>query len=84
MMQIKTRDMMVRLGFSQGESDKILNGQGVDQIDEWLNLDDDDVKSLLRNIQKPGRGGQGEMISFKVEINLHLTVFFIRHKNRTS
>ena len=30
MMQIKTRDMMVRLGFSQGESDKILNGQGVD------------------------------------------------------
>ena len=72
------------LWFSQDASGDIFNGQGVDTIYEWLNLDNDDVKSLFRNIQKPSGGGQGEMISFKAEMNLHLTVFFIRHKHRTS
>ena len=48
--QITSREMMVRLGFSQDAADKIFNGQGIGLIDEWLNLDDDYVKTLLRNV----------------------------------
>ena len=46
-------------------------------------LGDDDVNKLIRNAQKPGGVGQGDMIMFKAEMNLHLTVLFIIHKNCT-
>ena len=72
------------MGFSRTWLKIFFNEQGIDSIDEWLNLGDDNANTLLRNIKKPGGGGQGEMIRFKVKINLHLTVFFISHKNRTS
>ena len=49
-----------------------------------MNLDNENVKTLLHNIQKPGGVGQGETLSFKTEMNLHITVYFIGHKNRTS
>ena len=75
---------MVQLWFSQGAAEDIFNGQGIDSIDEWLNLDNDNVKILLQNVWKPGGGGQGEMISFKAEMSLHITVFFVCHKHRTS
>ena len=75
---------MMHLGFIQNTADNIFNGQGIDLIDEQLNLDNDDVKTLLRNVQKSSGGGQGEMIIFKVDMNLHLTVFFVRHKHCTS
>ena len=74
---------MVRLGFSQDAADKIFNGQGIGLIDEWLNLDDDYVKTLLRNVWKPGGDRQYEMINFKEDMNLHLTVLFVHHKNHT-
>ena len=76
--------MMVRLGFSQDAANEIFNGQGLDLINEWLNLDNNNVKKLLQKVQKPGGGGHGEMISFKAEMNFHLDIFFVRHKNRTS
>ena len=49
-----------------------------------MNLDDDNVNTLLRNVRKHNGGGHGEIISFKAEMNLHLTVFFVCHKNRIS
>ena len=57
---------MLRLGISQYASDNIYNGQGNDFIDEWLNLEDDNVNTLRRNVRKPGGGKQGEIIIFKV------------------
>ena len=84
MTQLTPRAIMVRLGFSQDADDKIFNGQGIDLIDEWLNLDDHYVKALIQNVRKPGGGGQGEIINFKVEMKLHLTVFLVCHKHRTS
>ena len=57
--------MVVRLGFSNYAAVDIINGKGIDLIDEWLNLDDDNVKTVLQNVQKSGDGGQGEMISFR-------------------
>ena len=74
--------MTVRLRFSQDAADDIFNGKNIDLIDEWLNLEDENVKTLLHNVRKPGGDGQVEMINFKAEINLHLTVFFVCHKHR--
>ena len=68
---------MVRLGFVQDAADRVFNGQGIDLIDEWLNLDNDGVKTLLRDVLKPSSGGQGDMISFNAVMNLHPTVFFV-------
>ena len=84
MPQLTSRAMVVRLGFIQDADGDIFNGQGIELIDEWLNLEDDGVKTLLWNIRKHGGGGQGEIISFKAEINFHLTVFLVIHKHRTS
>ena len=44
--------MMVRLGFSQDAAAKVFNEKVIDWIDEWLNLDDANVKTLLRNVPK--------------------------------
>lgn len=75
---------MVRLGFNEAAADEIYGGQGIDSIEEWENFDEADVKSLCRTVRKPGGGGDGEMISYKAEMNLQLAVFFIHHKHRTS
>ena len=56
---------MVRFGFIQDVADEIFNGQGIEYIDEWLNQNGDDIKTLLQNVQKNGVGGQGDIISFK-------------------
>ena len=83
MTQLTSRAMMVRLGFSHDAADEIFNAKGIDLIYEQLNLDDENVKILLRNIRKTGGGGQCEMISFKAEINLYLNIFFVFHNNHT-
>ena len=77
MTQLVLRGVIVWCGFIQVASDKIFNWQVIDSIDEWLNLYNDYVNTLLRNVQKHGGGGQGGMISFKSEMNLRLTVFFV-------
>ena len=53
-------------------------------IGEWFNLDNGDVNTLIRNVQKPGVDRTGDMTSFKGEMNLQPTVFLVHHKNRTS
>ena len=35
MTQLTSREMMVRLGFSQSAAEYIFNGHGIDSIDEW-------------------------------------------------
>ena len=84
MTQLTLRAMMLWLGFIQDAADKLFDGQEIDSIDEWLKLVYDNVNTLLWNVRKPGSGRQGEMISFKADINIHLTVFFARHKYYTS
>ena len=49
-----------------------------------MSLEDEYIKILLKNVQKPGGGGQGDVISFKSEMNLRLTVLFFHNKNHTS
>ena len=74
---------MVRLEFTDATAGEISTGQGIDSIDEWAKFDADDVMSLLRTVRKLGGGGNGEMISYNVEMNLQAAVLFINHKHRT-
>ena len=74
---------MVRLEFTDATAGEISTGQGIDSIDEWAKFDADDVTSLLRTVRKLGGGGNGEMISYKAEMNLQAAVLFIHHKHRT-
>ena len=46
--------MVVRLGFSNYAAVDIINGKGIELIYEWLNLKDENVKTLLKNFRKPG------------------------------
>ena len=84
MTQLPSREIRLQLGFSQDAADEIFIGQRIDYINEWLNLYNGNVNALLRNVQNPCGGGQGKMISFKAEMNLHLAVFFVCQKNLTS
>ena len=84
MTQLTWRAMIVRLGFSQDATADIFNGQGINLINEWSNLDDDNINTLLHNVRKPCGVRPGEMIIFKAEINLHLIFFFVCHKHCTS
>ena len=83
-MQLTSRAMMVQLGFIQDASDGIFDGQGIGLIDDWLKLGNDNFKTLLKNFQKPGGSGAGEVIISKAEMNIRLTFFFFHHKNSTS
>ena len=69
--------------FTDATAGEIYTGQGIDSIDEWANFDEDNVVSLLQTVRKLGKGGDGEMISYKLEMNLQAAVFFIHHKHRT-
>ena len=51
-MQLILNVMMVQLGLILDAADEIFNGQGINLLDEWLNLnlDSKNVKTLLRNV----------------------------------
>ena len=74
--------MMVWIGFSYNADDNIFNRQEIDLINELSKLDNDNVKTFLCNVQKPGGNGPGEIIIFKAEMNFCPTVSFIHNKNR--
>ena len=76
--------MLARLVLSASAANDIYQRQGIESIDEWENFDKDDVVYLLRSVCKPGGGRNGEMVGFKLELNLQLEMFYIHHKIRTS
>ena len=46
MIQLISRAMMVSLGFSLDAVGEIFNWQEIDLIDKWLDLENDNVKTL--------------------------------------
>ena len=79
-----SRKMLVRLGFSTSAANDIYQRQGIDSVYEWANFDKDGIVFLLRSVRKPSGGRNGEMVYFKAELNLQLSVLFIHHKIRTN
>ena len=45
---------LTRLGFSPDAADAIIDGQGVDTVDAFLHLEDEQVESLCKVVRRPG------------------------------
>ena len=89
------RTAMQRLGCSQDAAQAIVNGQGIDSLDELKTLKDDDVVALCKIIRRPGgtipnpnaaQAGQpaeipavGHAIPIRAEQNIKLAAYYVRH-----
>lgn len=87
---IAMRAALVRIGFANDGAFSVVDVHGYNSIDE---LSSADAKSLCHIIRKPGgvipgAGGNvpnpGVFISARAEENLKLTIYFIKHRQRTS
>ena len=94
------RTMFRRLGFIDPGLTMLTVDQGIDDIAELEDLNDNEVKSLLKLLRSPGGNirnpsarnpGQpahitapGISVSLKASTNLTLAVYYCRHLKRTS
>ena len=94
------RTMFGRLGFSGQGPVMLTVDQGIDNIDELKDLDDDEVETLLKLLRRPGgtvvnpnaaNPGQpahitapGISVSMRAATHLKLAVYYCRHMGRTS
>ena len=91
------RSALERIGFTQEARNYITNNQGLDEIEEFRILTDEEVENLCKNIRRPGGtipnpnpAVQGNIpnpgipVSLKAETNLKLMCYYIRHCDRIS
>ena len=93
------REALQRIGFSEEASEYITDDQGLDEVEEFRILSDDEVENLCKNTRRPGgiidnpnRGrnnpasipNPGIPVSLKAENNLKLMCYYIRHQDRIS
>ena len=93
------RGALDRIGFSAVARNYIVNDQGIDAVEEFRILSDEEVENLCKNVRRPGgtipnpNNGQGQPenipnpgipVSMRAESNLKLMCYYIRHKDRTS
>ena len=50
-----TQNMFKRIGFSDDVSDKLVDEEGLDAPDTFLDLTDERIKSIVYAIRRPGR-----------------------------
>jgi hypothetical protein len=95
-----TRQLLVRMRFTNAAADLIVGEQGVDQLSEIKILTDDEIESLCKVVRRPGGTlpnpnaavagepatipARGESISMIAESNLKLASYFLRHQERIS
>lgn len=94
------RTALQRIGFSDQASAAITDAQGMDSLDEFRVLTDDEVEDLCKVVRRPGGtidnpnaavAGQparipnpGIAVSMRATNNLKLMCYFLRYKERTS
>ena len=86
------RTALGRLGFSN-EAAAIIVADGYDNLSEYESMTDEDVTSLCKTVRRPGGTIQqdgndapnpGLAVSTRAELNLKLTVFWLRFRKNTS
>ena len=75
---------LVRLGFSQDASVVVTGREGIDTLDEFRILSDQEVENLCRVIRKPGGGEDGNAVALRAKNNLKLACFLLKYKHYTS
>jgi hypothetical protein len=87
------RTALQRMGFSAEAAGNLTDVQGLDSLNEFELLDDDEVANLCKTVRRPGGatvvGGNqvpnpGIMVTPRAETNLKLMVYFLRYRTRTS
>jgi len=48
------REALQRIGFSEEASEYITDNQGLDEVEEFRILSDDEVENLCKNTRRPG------------------------------
>jgi hypothetical protein len=82
------RDAFLRIRFTEQAADILVNGEGLDSLENVRSLDSGAaVSNLCKNLRRGyGRGGEdgGAFVSQLAENNLSLLVFWLKHQARTS
>lgn len=94
------RTMLQRVGFTNNAATTIVDTQGMDSLDEFRLLKDDEVEDLCKVVRRPGgmianpdatAAGQppnipnpGIPVSLKATNNLKLVCYYLRYKARSS
>ena len=89
---IGVRNMLQRMGLSLEAATKVPNidGQNLSLLEDFLQLEDKDVKTLCRVIRRPGgvnaagNQNQGIEVSAMAEANLKPMTYQMRHSVRVS
>jgi hypothetical protein len=88
-----TRQLFVRMGFTQAAANALTDEQGIANLDELRLLTDSECSTLCKTLRRPGgtiipAGGGGPVanpghsVSLVAEKNLKLAVYYLKHKKR--
>ena len=85
------RTALGRMGLPQAATEYLIDSQGMDGLDEFRILTDDEVETLCRVLRRPG-GTTGDppiphpgfAVSIRAEMNLKLMCYLLRYRERTS
>ena len=72
------------IGCSAAVVTAIVNQQGFQNLDDFVDMDDGDVEALCKVIQRPGGALAPQNVTFRAKTNLKLATFYLRHLKRTS
>ena len=78
------RAALTRMGFSAAAAAVATGREGMNTLEEYFILTDEEVESLCRVIRKPGGDEGGEVVALRAENNLKLMCFYIRYMKYTS
>jgi len=88
---VQIQDALIRMGFDQDAAVYMTDVQGLDALDEYRSMTDDEALNICRVLRKPGgMTGQppvqhpGFAVSTRVERNLKLMCYLLRYGERTS
>jgi len=88
---IPLHDALAQMGFAQPTINYMTTRQGMDSLEEFKILTDDEVESLCKVLRRPGgttgnppRPHPGFAVSIRAELNLKLMCYALRFGERTS
>ena len=97
---VALRADLMRLGFSTKGAGFITYDQGLDKLDEFKVLTNDEIESLCKIVRRPGGtipnpnagdpgqpatlSNPGEQVLLRAELNIKLACYYLHFKDQTS
>ena len=70
----------VHMHLSAAAATELTGDQGIDSVDELIELNDDRVETLCKILRRPGGGQAGHIVSLRAEESLKLAVYYCRFR----